>query len=160
MARGTVDDRLHTLHVGLPCTVGTPMRVGDLDAKGNALVAELALSHPLHLLAVAYFHTLSRHRWYSTRKLSEMQAKISKNSKVFSAHPPQRGEGEGVAKPGKVRYNTFNSAPLPGGAAMKACREFSGGRKGNGKGYAGTRTEDGGFRGPIQSGGTEQRRRF
>ena len=61
MAGRTVDDRLHTLDVGLPCTVGTPMRVGDLDAKGNALVAELALSHPLHLLAVAYFHTLSRH---------------------------------------------------------------------------------------------------
>ena len=58
MAGGPVNDRLHTLHVGLPCTVGTPMRVGDLDAKGNALVAELALSHPLHLLAVAYFRAV------------------------------------------------------------------------------------------------------
>ena len=32
------------------------MRVGDLNAESNALIAELALSHPLHLLAVAYFY--------------------------------------------------------------------------------------------------------
>lgn len=55
MAGGTVDDRLHTLHIGLPGTIGTPVRVRDLNAEGNALIAELALSHPLHLLAVAYF---------------------------------------------------------------------------------------------------------
>ena len=59
MAGGTVDDRLHTLHIGLPGTIGTPMRVRHLDTKGNALVAKLALSHPLHLLAVAYFHAFS-----------------------------------------------------------------------------------------------------
>ena len=55
MAGGTVDDRLHALHIGLPGTIGTPVRVGNLNAEGNALVAELALCHPLHLLAVAYF---------------------------------------------------------------------------------------------------------
>ena len=53
MAGGTVHDCLHTLHIGLPCTIGTPMRVGDLNAERYALVAELALCHPLHLLAVA-----------------------------------------------------------------------------------------------------------
>ena len=58
MAGGTVDDCLHTLHVGLPGTIGTTMRVGDLNAESNALIAELALSHPLHLLAVAYFRAL------------------------------------------------------------------------------------------------------
>ena len=52
MAGGTVYDCLHTLHIGLPHPIGTPMR--DLDAERNALIAELALSHPLHLLAVAY----------------------------------------------------------------------------------------------------------
>ena len=55
MAGGTVDDRLHTLHIGLPGTIGTPMRVRNLNTEGHALVAELALCHPLHLLAVAYF---------------------------------------------------------------------------------------------------------
>ena len=52
MAGGTVDDRLHALDIGLPCAVGTPVGVGNLDPKGNTLVAELTLSHPLHLLAV------------------------------------------------------------------------------------------------------------
>ena len=54
MAGGTVDDCLHTLHVGLPGTIGTTMRVRNLNTKGYALIAKLALSHPLHLLAVAY----------------------------------------------------------------------------------------------------------
>ena len=58
MAGGTIDDCLHTLHVGLPGTIGTTMRVRNANTKGNALVAKLALSHPLHLLAVAYFHAL------------------------------------------------------------------------------------------------------
>ena len=46
MARGTVHNRLDTLDVGLPRAVGTPVGVRDLDAEGNALVAELTLSHP------------------------------------------------------------------------------------------------------------------
>ena len=52
MAGRAIDDRLNTLDIGLPGTIGTTMRVGNLDTKGNALIAELALSHPLHLLAV------------------------------------------------------------------------------------------------------------
>ena len=52
MAGGTIDDCLHALHIGLPGPVGATMRVGNLNAKGNALIAELALCHPLHLLAV------------------------------------------------------------------------------------------------------------
>ena len=58
MAGGTIDDCLHTLHVGLPGTIGTTMRVRNANTKGNALVAKLALSHPLHLLAVAYLTCL------------------------------------------------------------------------------------------------------
>ena len=53
MAGGTVNDRLHTFHIGFPSPIGTPMRVRDLNAERNALIAELALCHPLHLLAVA-----------------------------------------------------------------------------------------------------------
>ena len=40
-----VDDGLDALHVGLPGTVGTSVRVADLNAKGNTLVAEFALRH-------------------------------------------------------------------------------------------------------------------
>ena len=52
MAGRAIDDRLNTLDIGLPGTIGTPVRVRHLNAEGYALVAKLALSHPLHLLAV------------------------------------------------------------------------------------------------------------
>ena len=58
MAGGTVNDSLHTLHIGLPGTIGAPMRVRNLDTESHALVAKLALCHPLHLLAVAYFRAV------------------------------------------------------------------------------------------------------
>ena len=49
---GALHDRLHALHVGLPGAVGTTMRVGHLNAKGDALVAEFAFSHVAYLLAM------------------------------------------------------------------------------------------------------------
>ena len=45
MARSTVDNRLHALDIGLPHSVGTSVRTGDLDAEGNALAADIALCH-------------------------------------------------------------------------------------------------------------------
>ena len=61
MARRAVDDRLNTLNIGLPGTIGTPVGVRDLDAEGHALVAKFALSHPLHLLAVTNFRLIHKH---------------------------------------------------------------------------------------------------
>ena len=55
MAGRAVEHSLHTLDIGLPGTIGTSVGVGNLDAEGYALVAEFALSHPLHLLAVTNF---------------------------------------------------------------------------------------------------------
>ena len=52
MARRTIDESLDTLDIGLPGTIGTSVRVGNLDAEGHALVAKFAFSHPLHLLAL------------------------------------------------------------------------------------------------------------
>ena len=52
MAGGTVDDRLHPLHVGLPGAVGAAVGVGNLDAEGHALVAEFAFGHVAYLLAM------------------------------------------------------------------------------------------------------------
>lgn len=45
MARSTVDNCLDTLHVGFPRTVAASMGVGNLDTKGHALAANIALSH-------------------------------------------------------------------------------------------------------------------
>ena len=52
MAGGPINDRLHALHIGLPSPIGTSVGVGNLNPEGDALVAELTFSHPLHLLAV------------------------------------------------------------------------------------------------------------
>ena len=49
---GALHDRLHALHVGLPGAVGTAMRVGHLNAEGDALVAEFAFGHVAYLLAM------------------------------------------------------------------------------------------------------------
>ena len=43
--RGTVDDGLDALNVGLPHTVGATVGVAHLDTESNALFAEFALCH-------------------------------------------------------------------------------------------------------------------
>ena len=45
MAGSSVDDSLDALDVGLPCTVGTSVGMGNLDTKGHALAAKITLSH-------------------------------------------------------------------------------------------------------------------
>ena len=45
MLGGPVHENLHALDVGLPRAVGTSVRMADLDAESNALIAEFALCH-------------------------------------------------------------------------------------------------------------------
>ena len=51
MARSTVNNGLDTLYIGLPSPIGTSVRVGNLDTKGNALITKITLRHSLHLLS-------------------------------------------------------------------------------------------------------------
>ena len=51
MARSTVDNGLDPLYIGLPGPIGTSVRVGNLNTKGNALIAKITLRHSLHLLS-------------------------------------------------------------------------------------------------------------
>ena len=98
MARRTIDQSLNALYIGLPGTIGTTMRVGNLDTEGHALIAELALSHPLHLLAVVTSCLRSfASSSYHTRSCRKMQALFDKKLKKFS-------EGK-VAKCRRIRYN-------------------------------------------------------
>ena len=48
--RGAVHNRLDALNIGLPSTVRTPVRVGNLDTEGNTLAADVTFCHNLHLL--------------------------------------------------------------------------------------------------------------
>ena len=49
MARGTVNDCFHALHVGFPRSVSASMGMGDLNAERNTLAANIALCQLLHL---------------------------------------------------------------------------------------------------------------
>ena len=71
---GALHDCLHALHVGLPGAVGTTMRVGHLNAKGDALVAEFAFSHVAYLLAMKI-------AFKKPRRLSYQ--KVSKKASLF-----------------------------------------------------------------------------
>ena len=55
MTRRAVNNSLHALDVGLHRSVGTSVRVRDVDTKSHALAADIALCHLLHLLAVEDF---------------------------------------------------------------------------------------------------------
>ena len=52
MAGRTLNNSLDALNIGLPGSVGTSVGMGNLDTKGNALTAKIALCHLLHLLAI------------------------------------------------------------------------------------------------------------
>ena len=54
MAGSSVNDSLNALDVGLPCTIGTSVGVGDLDTEGYALATKITLSHLLHLPSGCY----------------------------------------------------------------------------------------------------------
>ena len=51
MARSSVNNRLNTLYIGLPGTVGASVGVGNLDTESYALATKITLSHSLHLLS-------------------------------------------------------------------------------------------------------------
>jgi hypothetical protein len=85
MAGRTIDDCLHALDIGLPGTIGTSVRVGNLDAEGHALIAELAFCHPLHLLALTKVHTyLRKHKIYYQMKIKNASTISEKNEKIVN----------------------------------------------------------------------------
>ena len=44
-ARGTVNDRLHSLYVGLPGSVGPSVGMGNLDTELHVFAAKIAFCH-------------------------------------------------------------------------------------------------------------------
>ena len=46
----SVDNCLNSLYVGLPGSVGTSVRMGNLNAEGHIFTAEIAFCHVSHLL--------------------------------------------------------------------------------------------------------------
>ena len=85
MARGTVNNRLDALDVGLPCSVRTSMGMGNLDAERHALAADIAFCHQLHLLAIGKSITWRSESadQYNSRCFSKMQAHFEGKRKIF-----------------------------------------------------------------------------
>ena len=84
MAGSTVNDSLDALDVGLPCTVGTSVGVGNLDTKGHALAAKITLSHfiapPIWIIIIVRLTQALR---YDTRLSFKMQALFYKFLSFF-----------------------------------------------------------------------------
>ena len=80
MAGSSVHDSLNALDVGLPCTIGTSVGVGDLDTEGYALATKITLSHLLHLPSGCLLNKLRPLQAldYDTRLFPKMQALFSK----------------------------------------------------------------------------------
>ena len=84
MAGSTVNDSLDALDVGLPCTVGTSVGVGNLDTEGHALAAKITLSHFIAPpIWNQFILRLSQALDYDNRLCSKMQALFCKNFKFF-----------------------------------------------------------------------------
>lgn len=83
MSRSSVNDCLYTLNIGLPSSVGTVMRMGNLDAESNTLSAKIALCHevtpPFHNHYKVNVTILS----YVFKKCKGFLKKSLKNRKFF-----------------------------------------------------------------------------
>ena len=80
MAGSSVHDSLNALDVGLPCTIGTSVGVGDLDTEGYALATKITFRHLLHLPSGCLLNKLRPLQAldYDTRLFPKMQALFSK----------------------------------------------------------------------------------
>ena len=80
MAGSSVHDSLNALNVGLPCTIGTSVGVGDLDTEGYALATKITFRHLLHLPSGCLLNKLrpSQALDYDIRLSRKMQALFSK----------------------------------------------------------------------------------
>ena len=80
MAGSSVHDSLNALNVGLPCTIGTSVGVGDLDTEGYALATKITFRHLLHLPSGCLLNKLRPLQAldYDTRLSGKMQALFSK----------------------------------------------------------------------------------
>ena len=105
MAGRTVNDCLNALYVGLPCTVGTSVGMGDFNAERYTLAANIALCQLLHLQSSGKSsenHGAKDAAMYNTKYFGEMQEKKCKILYFFHKTCPV------VAKRNKMDYNNKN----------------------------------------------------
>ena len=76
MARSPVDNRLDTLNIGLPSTIGTSVGVGHLNTESHALATIITLRHstapPIHKINLKF--TPRQALRYDTKHCAKKQA--------------------------------------------------------------------------------------
>ena len=107
MAGSTVNDSLDALDVGLPCTVGTSVGVGNLDTEGHALAAKITLSHfiapPIWIIIIVRPSQALR---YDTRLFEKKQALFYKFFSFFQ-------KNKGCIPEDTPLYYLLATAPIP-----------------------------------------------
>ena len=61
VGRSAIHQRFHPLDIGLPGAVGAAVRVGNLDAENDVLVAEFTFGHVAYLLAMTKYTARRKH---------------------------------------------------------------------------------------------------
>ena len=104
--RGTLDDRLHALDIGVPGTVAPTMRVGNLDTERDTLATARTFGHNcLHLL----FNSLNIIAWIFANCKGFVQKSL-KNI-IFSFVWAKSGRNSAIHRPAGLvlgallRYN-------------------------------------------------------
>lgn len=59
--RCTVNKCLYSSDIRFPCSVGTSVGVGNLDAESDTLTTVITLCHSLHLLSVTIHSVVPKH---------------------------------------------------------------------------------------------------
>ena len=81
--RGTVYNRLDSLHIRLPGTVGTPVGMGNLDTEGHPFSAAITLCHLLHLLFSSRYNIISN----EYEKCNRFGQKTQKRGQMSARRP-------------------------------------------------------------------------
>ena len=88
VAGRALHDCLDTLDIGLPCTVGTTVRVRDLDTKCNALAADFAFCHSWHLLYRLVTASILPYNEKKSKSFLQIRENLSKVTEMQAAHLP------------------------------------------------------------------------
>ena len=132
--RGAIYNRLYSLHVRLPGTVGTPMGMGNLDAEGHPFSAAITLCHLLHLLFSSRYNIIAN-RSVKCKGFAQKTQKRSTERKKTAARrvrrlfdlPPHRRKAAALQRcPGRRQKGVcallffpllriFRECPLPAG---------------------------------------------
>ena len=101
MGGSAVDDSLNASDIGLPSSVCSSVRMGDLDAECYALFAEITLCH----FSAPPYNKLHNKDYNNTDKTIKQEKKRFFTKKFF-AYASAKAEARNVPRQNRIYYNT------------------------------------------------------